>query len=256
MGRDITVILPCAGEGTRLGLDSHKELYEIVPGTRLIDFSLAHIQAAPYPGNVKVAVVIRPWKTGVAEYVRNRLPGLDVEAVMFNAQYHEWPGSVFSASGAFSSNNLVLLPDSCLRLRDGSPLEDGTQTLFNENRKGLIEMALEVLEKQHALFGAVPCDDTGRLKRLGAMRVEENRVTRFQDKPGEELNQFNSFWGCYGFRGNCGDDVYRFLVSSVRHEKVPLEKQSFYPPGTFPLHSYWDLGTWESIHAFRGEFCS
>ena len=36
----LTVILPCAGEGNRLGLTTPKELYEIIPGKRLIDFSL------------------------------------------------------------------------------------------------------------------------------------------------------------------------------------------------------------------------
>jgi UDP-N-acetylglucosamine pyrophosphorylase len=42
----ITIILPCAGSGSRLGLSEPKELFEISPEIRLIDFSSAHIAAA------------------------------------------------------------------------------------------------------------------------------------------------------------------------------------------------------------------
>ncbi len=118
-GEVLTVILPCAGEGNRLGLDIPKELFEIVPGTRLIDFSLNHIRAVPVGIEVKVAVVVRPWKKEVVDYVSRKLPGTAVEAVLFDDAYSEWPGSVYSASGFFSAHNLVLLPDSCLCLRGG-----------------------------------------------------------------------------------------------------------------------------------------
>ena len=41
----VTIILPCAGEGKRLGAKGPKELFEIYPGKKLIDYSLEHIKA-------------------------------------------------------------------------------------------------------------------------------------------------------------------------------------------------------------------
>jgi hypothetical protein len=241
----LTVILPCAGEGNRLGLTAPKELFEIVPGKRLIDFSLEHIRARG-AGIVDplVVVVIRPWKKEVAEYVAAKLPGIRVETVLFNDDYSEWPGSVYSAAAFFSQYNLALLPDSYLTLAGDAP---GT----------LMEMVLAALKKHKVVFGSVsvscPDRDRGMLMNLGAMRVEQGVVTAFQDKPRQDLEMFNSFWGCYGFRQEYGKALYEFLIKSVHHQPASLEEQSFYPPGSIPLHSYLDLGTWENIRRFRGD---
>jgi NDP-sugar pyrophosphorylase family protein len=235
----LTVILPCAGEGNRLGLTTPKELFEIVPGKQLIDFSLEHIRAQ---GAEKVqpvvVVVIRPWKKEVAEYVKTKLPGIRVETVLFNDDYKEWPGSVYSAAAFFSQYNLVLLPDSYLCLGKGVP---GT----------LMEMMLAALKNHKVVFGGVPSTDCSTLMNLGAMRVEHGIVTAFQDKPRQDLEKYNSFWGCYGFRQECGQALYEFLIKSVHYQPAPLEEQSFNPPGSIPLHSYLDLGTWENIRRFR-----
>ncbi len=236
----LTVILPCAGEGNRLGLTTPKEFFEIVPGKRLIDFSLEHILAQD-PGMVEsVVVVIRPWKKEVAEYVAGKLPGTRVETVLFNDDYSEWPGSVYSAAAFFSQYNLVLLPDSYLCLCGSAP---GT----------LLEMVLAALKNHQVVFGSVSCMDHSKLKNLGAMRVEHGMVTAFQDKPRHDLEQYNSFWGCYGFRQNYGKALYDFLIRSVRHQPASLEEQPFYPPGSVSLHSYLDLGTWENIRKFRDQ---
>lgn len=249
----LTVILPCAGEGNRLGLDTPKELFEIVPGTRLIDFSLNHIKAAS--GGIKsgikmkVAVVIRPWKKEVADYVSRNLPGITVETVLFNDAYNEWPGSVYSAAGTFSAFNLVLLPDSCLRLRGERSYD--MDNCFNEEGKTLVELVSEALGNFKVIFGGVACSNPDVLKNLGAMRVEGGRVTAFQDKPSQDIDGFNRFWGCYGFRREYGKSLYEFLMQSVHHQPVSLEDRSFYPVGVVHLHSYRDLGTWESIDRFR-----
>ncbi len=252
---EITVILPCAGEGNRLGLRSPKELFEIVPGLRLIDFSLKHI-LAPKKENIAIttAVVIRPWKSEVAEYVSRQLPGLPVKTVFFNDNYKEWPGSVFSAGDIFSSYNLVLLPDTYLSLAKDSPLENPAAA--DPKGKTLVEMVIEALSRYKAVFGYVECREAKVLENLGAVKVEKGVVTVFQDKPrGEQLvgsvGQFNGFWGCYAFRKEMGKPLYDFLISSVLHRPMPLESQPFYPPGIVPIADYYDLGTWENIDRFK-----
>ncbi|MCU0290182.1 MAG: hypothetical protein MUF15_27830 [Acidobacteria bacterium] len=255
----LTVILPCAGEGNRLGLTTPKELYEIVPGKRLIDFSLDHINAWSLKCekgkkeifHLRVVVVIRPWKREVAEYAAGKLAGIKVESVLFNDNYIEWPGSVYSAAPFFSAYNLVLLPDSYLCLCDRV---DSKDVCFNHAGKTLIELILEALENHNVVFGAVACTDPSILKRLGAMKVESGKVTAFQDKPRENLGQFNRFWGCYGFRGEYGGVLYDFLTRSVGYQPVSLAEQPFYPPGSVPIYSYLDLGTWDNIREFQSKY--
>jgi hypothetical protein len=249
---DLTVILPCAGSGTRLGTKEPKELFEIVPGTCLIDFSLAHIEAALSKKAIKVAVVIRPWKKEVVDHVRRKLPGVNVEAVMFDERYQEWPGSVYSAAEMFSNQNLVLLPDSILNVGK-APGKRGPNC-YDDKGLSLIESVSEVLLCHGVVFGWIECGDSPMLKKLGALRVKEGKVIAFQDKPGESLWKYNGFWGCYAFTKDAGRPLYDFLVKSVLHQRISLEELSFYPPGAIRLESYGDLGTWPAVRKFRREF--
>lgn len=254
--KEVTIILPCAGDGRRLGLDTPKELFEIVPGTRLIDFSLKHILAAPQKEKINIAVVIRPWKTEVVEYVSEQLPGIPVETVIFNDNYREWPGSVYSAKDVFSKNNLVLLPDAFLSLSAHSNLE--TPVITDCNDRSLVELVSIALGRHKVVFGCIKCTDVKILGTLGAVRMENDIVTAFQDKPrpNELPGQFNGYWGCYAFEKEMGKPLYDFLIHSVLHQPLPLEKQLFYPPGVIPIDEYHDLGTWENIDRFKREVSS
>ncbi|UCH92372.1 MAG: 2-C-methyl-D-erythritol 4-phosphate cytidylyltransferase, partial [Candidatus Aminicenantes bacterium] len=196
--RELTIILPCAGEGSRLGINTPKELFEIVPGTRLIDFSLKHILAAPRKEKITAAVVTRPWKTQVVEYVTEQLPGIPVQTVIFNDDYREWPGSVYSAQEVFSRNNLVLLPDSFL----GLSATFKEVVTIDSNGKTLVELVSDALHRHKVVFGCIKCTEVKVLETLGAVRMENGIVTAFQDKPktSESIEQFNGFWGCYAFR--------------------------------------------------------
>jgi hypothetical protein len=249
--KELTVILPCAGDGRRLGLNTPKELFEIVPGIRLIDFSLKHILAAPQREKIIIAVVIRPWKTEVVEYVSEQLPGVPVETVIFNDNYREWPGAVYSGKDVFSKNNLVLLPDSFLSLSAHSNLENLDVT--DSNDRTLVELASNALRRHKVVFGCIKCTDVKVLETLGAVRMENGIVTAFQDKPrsNELPGQLNGYWGCYAFGEEMGKSLYDFLIHSVIHQPLPLKAQPFYPPGIIAIGEYYDLGTWENIERFK-----
>ncbi|MCI0471557.1 MAG: hypothetical protein L0Y73_07870 [Candidatus Aminicenantes bacterium] len=253
----LSVILPCAGSGRRLGLVRPKELFEIFPGLCLIDFSLAHIRAAlanPVNTVIRIAVVIRPWKSEVVDYVRRRFPGVTVDAVLFDDAYEEWPGSVYSAREIFSIHNLVLLPDSVLNVSKGTG--ENLPVCYDALGTSLVESISKALLEHKAVFGVIKCRDRRVLKKLGALRMEEGMVTAFQDKPRQLVEQYNGFWGCYAFQREAGGDLYNFLVNSVRHQPVSLQEQPFYPPGIVLLDSYTDLGTWPVIRKFRQRFAS
>ncbi len=252
----VTIILPCAGQGSRLGLETPKELFEIFPGTHLIDYSLDHIlqyirtQAEDTISNITLTVVTRPWKKEISHYVQSRLPRITHKEVMFNENYQEWPGSVFSAQETFSLYNIVLLPDSFIGLNT-HPSAPFTQSPHQET---LILSMINALQNHPVVFGCIPCTNPQRLKSLGALRIENNIITRFQDKPSHNVEDFNGFWGCYGFRKEYAESLYRFLIASVKHQPISLEDQPFYPPALVLIQSYHDLGTWTNIEDFKKSF--
>ena len=259
--REITFILPCAGEGKRLGYCGHKELYPIEKDRYLIDYSLEHVNEAvnwtqKYADlDVKVVVVIRPWKTEVYDYVKSHLATVNVKWVYFDDKLFEWPGSVHSARSLYSDYNMVLLPDSYLSLSK----ENITRDLKGRN---LAELAISELERTSAVFGYMRCNSPDRLKSLGALKVEQSKtshgnddesaiITYFQDKPDRLLQKYNGYWCCYGFREEVGDELYKYLSSSVKKTAGNIEHESFHPAGAFQIQNYLDLGTPENIERFR-----
>jgi len=247
----LSVILPCAGDGRRLGLSYAKELHEVDPGVVLIDYSLDHIRAFTCCGDasrrvaLKVVVVIKPGKESVVDHVQQKLPDIAVSRCYFNERYQEWPGSVYSAEPEWSDLNLVLLPDSYLMMsRDSMGI--GT------DGKTLVEASISRLSRYPVMFGVIPCTDPNVLSRLGALTLSDQfEIDDFQDKPAECLQRFNAYWCCYGFRRSAGAELYQFLIRSVRHESPSWKDQLFMPVGAFPAHRYFDLGERSSIRFFQ-----
>lgn len=250
--KSIAVILPCAGEGRRLGLDYPKELYQIHDKTKLIDFSLRHIRVfldseAYLSGSLDfhIIVVIRPGKEKVYEYVNDLFPDITVDKVMFNNDYREWPGSVYSANSIFQDYNLVFLPDNYLKFHSDN-------IYMNEKGNTIIGSALARMDQFTVIFGYISCDQSQTLASLGALKVgDDNRVIDFQDKPDLEYERYNAFWGCYGFRKGYGARLYGFLINSLDHKLRKKNESQFFPFGAFKIEAHFDLGTWESIKNFR-----
>lgn len=247
---DLTIILPCAGTGSRLGLTIPKELYEFYPDVKLIDFSLMHIKkfiSSCTNKKLKVAVVIRQSKIKVYDYVKATLPDIDVYPVDFNESYHEWAGSVYSAKNIFSKNNIVLLPDSVIQVIQKNPY-------YSLSGQTLIELMIQSLENNHVCFSYIDCLDKNKLKHFGAMKITEGKIIDFQDKPINNFSNYNAFWAAYGFQKKSAKNLYEFLAHSIKHEKVDYTKETFYPALGIKLYSYTDLGTWESINNFKTSF--
>lgn len=245
----LCIILPCAGEGKRLGLNYPKELYRIAGHIRLIDFSLRHIleyrkQKDPCSCRLTVCVVIVPGKESVAEYVQRQLHPQPVRRVYFNRDFHEWPGSVYSARDYYQSRNLVLLPDSFLDL-------GGSRFWWNAHRQSLLELTGRALAERPVFFGYIREHRSRRLRRLGALQVTGNRVVGIQDKPVEHFDRYNAYWGCYGFTRSCAGALYRVLDASVRRQNPVYSECGFYPATAVPMADFRDLGTWDAIADFR-----
>ncbi len=246
-----TIILPCAGEGKRLGAKGPKELFEIYPGKKLIDYSIEHIKAfnnskkrAELDVRVAVITIIKPGKESVFRYVSERLPIVDVNYVMFNNYFREWPGSVYSANMEFSDFNIVLLPDSFIKF--------GEDDLIYSDEKGetLISRAIERLLEDSVVFGVTKCSDKHMISTLGAVKVEKNRITKFKDKPSANIDQYTGVWGAYGFLESASRKLYEFLIDSVEKSGKKEHLLKELDPSVFFIDTYHDLGTIDSVAKF------
>jgi len=247
----VTIILPCAGDGKRLGAEGPKELFEIYPGKKLIDFSLEHIKAfnnskekEEMDVRIGVVTVIKPGKETVFQYVSEKLPIVDVNYVMFNNYFREWPGSVYSANMEFSDINIVLLPDSFIKY--------GSDDLIYSDVNGetLIGKVIRILLEENVVFGVTKCTDSNMISTLGAVRVENNKITKFKDKPSIEIEQYNGIWGAYGFRENAARRLYEFLIDSVEKSDKKGHLLKELAPAIFFIDTYHDLGTVDSVERF------
>lgn len=261
--KKIVIILPCAGAGTRLGYAGHKELYPLFSDHRLIDFSLNHITAAAdwlrddLSCVLKVVAVIRPWKTEITDYIKTRLPEtIPIVSTMFNNDLFEWPGSVHSAQHLYGDYNIVLLPDSLISMSERDHYHDS---------KGLplIIRIMEIMAHRSVVFGALHCPERDpRLRQFGAVHMRPSKmktpvckpisvIDKFQDKPAENLHEYNGFWCCYGFAADAGTDLYHFLARSVAKSPIPIHRASFALPGAFTINGYSDFGTMGAVQEYR-----
>lgn len=238
----VNVILPCAGKGSRLGLNYPKELFEVTKGLKLIDYSLCHLKKATHPWIV--SVVITPEKEDVYDYVNSQFQGRQIRKVYFNSNYEEWPGSVYSAVDSSYDYNLVLLPDSSFTVK---------------NKSCLLRNTAEALKRHSLVFGAEFVDPfSEKLKALGALHVnKEMKVIEFEDKPevlcsNSEIH-FNAFWGCYAFHTKIAEELYHFLISAVKKGNSQYTAKSFYPAKIFEIQDYIDLGTWGNIERLKSK---
>jgi ADP-glucose pyrophosphorylase len=163
---------------------------------------------------------------------------MNVRSVLFDSNYEEWPGSVQSAVIDKNDHYLALLPDSVIRM---------PQNL------DLVKTVDSLIQNHPVVFGCLSEIKDHDITKLGAVRIDLNKkiITAFQDKPQENIDLYNAFWGCYGFQGKASQELYQFLISSVNKGNNDYQALSSHPFKSFPIKSYTDLGTWENIESFR-----
>eukprot|EP00802_Teleaulax_amphioxeia_P016473 Tamp_16593.p1 GENE.Tamp_16593~~Tamp_16593.p1 ORF type:complete len:220 (+),score=13.54 Tamp_16593:644-1303(+) len=194
-----------------------------------------HVPCLPShaPASPSFTFVIAAIQHQLVEYLQKWRAVLPIHFCFFDERYYEWAGSILSAEPLFGESNLVLLPDSFLRPAPGLPL---------------IPTVLDFLSRFGVVFGYVEETRPERLRALGALAVQaDSSVSQFCDKPSQELEKFNGFWGCFGFRRASARTLLRTMMRSVAREPVSVADFAA-PVGAFALQEYMDLGTWPNVH--------
>ena len=121
---NLTVILPAAGKGTRLNLPYPKEILRLNNEEALIDHSFNFFRDYGRK-NVEFVVVINENKTELISYLSKYKDRFNISFTYQNPNEKEYTGAIKSAYQWFGEDNVVLLPDTILKLR-------GTEDLYTQ----------------------------------------------------------------------------------------------------------------------------
>ncbi|MFD0267731.1 2-C-methyl-D-erythritol 4-phosphate cytidylyltransferase [Streptomyces sp. NPDC127106] len=182
-GPAVSVILPCAGHGTRFGAAYPKELHCLEPGTAVIDRSLEPVLALADRGTaVRVVVVIGPHKTATVRHLHRYRSRLELVFVYQQEDSGRLADAIRAALPLCAGPTLLVLADQVLR----GPTAPGSAGEL-----------LARLERHDWAVVAAPLDDPVLLRDEGALRVEEGpdgpRVVRAAEKPADPEG-FNAAW--------------------------------------------------------------
>jgi NDP-sugar pyrophosphorylase family protein len=231
----LTVILPSAGNGTRLNLPYPKEILRLNDHEALIDSSFNFFRDYGRK-DVEFVVVINEHKTEIISYLAKYKDRYNISFVYQNPNEYEYTGAIKSAKHLFGEHNIVLLPDTIMTL---SPNTD----LFDTVKHSLTETGFTFLYKQESNYDV--------LKTKGALFVNnENIVEQYEDKPETGYENFNAYWCAFAFRKRTFDSCMTFMEKSTLKQRIDndeIKQTPIYKSKAIKVEDYIDLGTWEEI---------
>ncbi|MFB7673175.1 hypothetical protein ACFC26_17375 [Kitasatospora purpeofusca] len=243
-GERDTVVLPCAGAGSRLGLPIAKELVPVGAGRVALDHALDLL--APHAHRLRLVAVLGEGREATARHLTARCAGLGLPLAFCSQDdgLAESTGAVLSTAAWWGAATAVLLPDQVLARPAPRAVGD----------------LLDLVHAGHrAAFLTSAQSDPDRLAVDGCLRLETTAdhrlpvVADFADKPGPEQAQaqrFNAVWFAYAFARGHGpaflDVLHRVTL------RRPLPDTGLAPLLGAPaldVGEFTDLGTWPNLAA-------
>lgn len=232
---NLTVILPCAGEGTRLSLPYPKEIHSIEKNKSLIDYSF-DLFSNYGRRDVEFVVTLNENKTEIIKYLSRYKSRFNISFTYFNPAETEYTGSIKSASHLFGEKNLVLLPDTFMKMKSSQDILDLVSDSLNET-------GFTFFYKRES--------DPNMLKTKGALCINDNLVQEYEDKPQENYSKFNAFWTAFAFRKRVFTQCIEFMEkSTLNHRQLvgEIKNTPLYNSRAIEVEDYVDLGTWDQIY--------
>ena len=239
---NLTVILPCAGEGTRLSLPYPKEVHSIEKNKSLIDYSF-DLFSNYGRRDVEFVITLNENKTELIKYLSRYKSRYNISFTFFNPAETEYTGSIKSAKHLFGEKNLVLLPDTFMKLKSSQDIVNLVSDSLNETGFTFF-FKRERSELMLRTKGALSIDD-------------DNLVQEYEDKPQENVDRFNSFWTAFAFRKHVFDNCIEFMEkSTLKHRPLvrEIERTPIYKSKAIEVDDYVDLGTWDQIYKFLNHY--
>ncbi|WP_410566733.1 hypothetical protein [Amycolatopsis sp. cmx-4-61] len=175
---DVSVILPCAGFGTRFGAPYAKELHCLAPGVTVLDRSLEAVVELVKSGLcVRVVVVFGPHKLDTVKYLA-RYAGTFQLVFVYQDDVAEpgLDGAIRCALPLTSGPVALVLPDIVV---------SGVGSLLSALRQTEVAGWSVVAAEER---------DPGVLRQMGALTVAGETVEAAAEKPADPAG-FNALWG-------------------------------------------------------------
>ena len=237
-GGSVSIILPCAGRGTRLNLPYSKELVKISEGMSLIDYSFQHILASHL--QPRVIVVIGPHKLDIARYVYEKYNDkVDLVFVFQKADHKGVTGATRSAEHLFGDKNILFLPSTIIE--------------YKNNKVPLIDKMTGMLDRQPFVFMYKNENSITRLKLSGALHIQDQKVIDYEDKPLEHVEKYNAFCVSYGFKKEVFNEVISVIEQSVLKKdnfRQTFQKSVMCKTLAVEVAEYIDISTWTNLNAY------
>ena len=232
---DLTVILPCAGEGTRLSLPYPKEVHSIEKNKSLIDYSF-DLFSNYGRRDVEFVSTLNENKTELVKYLSRYKSRFNISFTYFNPAETEYTGSIKSARHLFGEKNHVLLPDTFMKMKSS---------------QDIVELVSESLNETGFTFFYKRENDPDMLKTKGALSISNDLVQEYEDKPQEDQDMFNAFWTAFAFRKRVFNQCIEFMEkSTLNHRQMvgEIKNTPLYNSKAIEVEDYVDLGTWDQIY--------
>jgi hypothetical protein len=226
--------MPAAGKGSRLGLPYPKEIMQLEKGRALIDYSFDFFKNRSRE-EVEFVIVINEDKTDIVRYLAKYKDQYNISFTYQNPNEMEYTGAIKSAYHLFGEYNVVMLPDTLMKLKPNVDLYD--QVLHNLKSKGF---TFFYKNETNPLM----------LATKGSLFVDNNFVKLYEDKPRDGFYQYNAFWCSFAFTKKDFPLCMSFMEKSTLREGFDPEEIKLTPiynsPGIEVL-DYIDLGTWSEV---------
>lgn len=236
VNKKLTIILPCAGEGSRLGLPYSKEIFAIQPGKSLIDFSLDLFKNCN-KNQIEFAITITQKKIDLVTYLSRYAKNYKFSFTYFDEYFRDFPGSVRSAQHLIGQYNLILLPDTKIKAD------------FN-----IYDVLINSLEKNDCIILYKKSVDAGYMLSKGCIEVNSDfKLISYADKPAG-VGKFNGVWCGIGFRKDAFESVIGVVESATfkSNDLLDLFNNSKMKNALcIPVEDFVDLGTWPDINAYK-----
>ena len=226
--------MPAAGKGSRLGLPYPKEIMQLEKGRALIDYSFDFFKNRSRE-EVEFVIVINEDKTDIVRYLSKYKDQYNISFTYQNPNEIEYTGAIKSAYHLFGDYNVVMLPDTLMKLKPSVDLYD--RVLHNLKSKGF---TFFYKNETNPLM----------LATKGSLFVDNNFVKLYEDKPRDGFYQYNAFWCSFAFTKKDFPLCMSFMEKSTLREGFDPEEIKLTPIYNslgIEVLDYIDLGTWSEV---------
>ena len=184
---------------------------------------------------VEFVVIINEHKTEIVKYLSKYKDRFKISFTYQDPNEKEYTGAIKSAYHLFGEYNVVMLPDTLMKLKDGVDLH--TRVINNLKSKGFV-------------FFYKPETNPLMLATKGSLHVENGFVKKYEDKPTDGFFQYNAFWCSFGFTKRDFPLCINFMEKSTLREGFDPDEIKLTPIHNslgIEVLDYIDLGTWGEV---------